>query len=512
MEHRFTRQDIYNRIWSTPMTRVAAELGTTTGRLSSLLRHAGIPTPPSGYWIKKEFGKAVTQPPLPPAPLDCPEPLVLDMDAGTTRARRPEIATRKTEPAAQVLSELSATSAPAASWPPPTPAPRPSQPTTLTKEELYAAVWETPMSRLAEQYGISDNGLAKICRREDIPYPPRGYWAKHAAGKAPERTPLLESDRASRPITIYPTPLPEPPPDLPDDVRRQIESIHAEASSMAVAERLVKPHAIIAAWLADHEERKRRVRQERDPWRKKLYDPGDFSDSDRRQHRFLDALFKAIERQGGKVKRGDRRELFAEVSGEKVEFQLREKHKQTRRPLTADEQRWRIAGDKDWKQELVPTGRLAFEIRTYLPAGLKQQWLEADKQPLEDMLPNIVAVFIAAGPLLVQQRREREAAEQKRQLAERRRYEAQQRRKRDANRWRYFKEIAQNWHELAAVRDFVSILRSMDVDRSIEIDGRSLSDWLMWAEDWLQRADPTANGLEDLFRQIAGIKEWSYRE
>ena len=71
---------------------------------------------------------------------------------------------------------------------------------------------------------------------------------------------------------------------------------------MSVAERLVKPHAIIAAWLADREERKRRARQERDPWRKKLYDPGDFSESDRRQHRFLDALFKAIERQGGKIK------------------------------------------------------------------------------------------------------------------------------------------------------------------------------------------------------------------
>jgi len=29
MEHRFTRQELYDRIWSTPMTRVAAQLGTT---------------------------------------------------------------------------------------------------------------------------------------------------------------------------------------------------------------------------------------------------------------------------------------------------------------------------------------------------------------------------------------------------------------------------------------------------------------------------------------------------
>jgi hypothetical protein len=512
MEHRFSRQELFDRIWSTPMRRVAAELGTTTGRLSSLLRRAGIPTPPPGHWIKKEFGKALAQPSLPPAPPECPEPLVLDTNAETTRARRPETAALEAEPAAQSLSEVEATSASVASSSPLTSATRPSQPTKLSREELYAAVWETPMSRLADQYGISDNGLAKICRREDIPYPPRGYWAKHAVGKAPERSSLSKNNRASRPITIYPTPRPEPPPDLPVDVRRQIEGIHADASSIAVSERLVKPHAIISAWLTDHEERKRRARQERDPWRKKLYDPGDLSDSDRRRHRFLDALFKAIERQGGKVVQESRRELVANVSGEKIEFQLREKHKQIRRPLTADEQRWRIAGDKDWKQELAPTGRLAFEIRTYLPAGLRGHWLEAEKRPLEDMLPEIVGVFVAAGPLLVQQRREREAAERERRLAERRRYEEQQKRRRDANRWRHFREIALDWRELAAARNLLSMLRSIDVDLSVEINGRSVGDWLVWAEDRLKRADPTANGLEGLFKRIAEITEWSYRD
>jgi hypothetical protein len=33
------------------------------------------------------------------------------------------------------------------------------------------------MNRLAAKYGISGNGLAKICRRLDIPYPARGHWA-----------------------------------------------------------------------------------------------------------------------------------------------------------------------------------------------------------------------------------------------------------------------------------------------------------------------------------------------
>jgi hypothetical protein len=326
----------------------------------------------------------------------------------------------------------------------------------MTREELYGAVWTTPIARLAEQYGISGNGLAKICDRENIPYPSRGYWAKHAVGKAPPKFLLPKSDGSSS-ITIRPTPLPPPPIELPQEVKQQVEKARVSEAAIAVQERLLRPHAIIASWLAEHEEKKRRAQRERDPRTRNLYDPGEFTETERREHRILDALFKAVERQGGKIKQGERRELLAEVSGEKVEFQLREKQKQERRPLTMDEKRWRSPDARGWKQELIPTGRLVFEVKTWQwPSGLQRQWVESDKQAMESMLPHILAVFVAAGPLLVQQRKEREAAERDRQLAEQRRYEEQRRRKRDANRWRHFKEMAQDWHELAAVRDFLA--------------------------------------------------------
>jgi hypothetical protein len=48
------------------------------------------------------------------------------------------------------------------------------QPVVVTRDDLYRQVWETPMSRLGEQYGITGNGLAKICERLKVPYPPRG--------------------------------------------------------------------------------------------------------------------------------------------------------------------------------------------------------------------------------------------------------------------------------------------------------------------------------------------------
>ena len=48
------------------------------------------------------------------------------------------------------------------------------KPTIVGREDLYRLVWETPMSRLGAHYGISGNGLKKICDRLQVPYPPRG--------------------------------------------------------------------------------------------------------------------------------------------------------------------------------------------------------------------------------------------------------------------------------------------------------------------------------------------------
>lgn len=52
----------------------------------------------------------------------------------------------------------------------------------LTRQELYEKVWSIPMSRLAQDYQMSDVGLAKICKKMEVPRPGRGYWAKEQSG------------------------------------------------------------------------------------------------------------------------------------------------------------------------------------------------------------------------------------------------------------------------------------------------------------------------------------------
>ena len=54
---------------------------------------------------------------------------------------------------------------------------------TFTRRGLLDLVWSKPMQKIAEELGISDRGLAKICVRHRVPSPSRGYWARVAAGQ-----------------------------------------------------------------------------------------------------------------------------------------------------------------------------------------------------------------------------------------------------------------------------------------------------------------------------------------
>lgn len=65
--------------------------------------------------------------------------------------------------------------------------------TTFERQKLFDEVWTTPITKLAKEYGLSDVGLRKICIALDIPLPPRGYWAKLAAGKTIPKPPLQKT-------------------------------------------------------------------------------------------------------------------------------------------------------------------------------------------------------------------------------------------------------------------------------------------------------------------------------
>jgi hypothetical protein len=69
--------------------------------------------------------------------------------------------------------------------------------TDFQRDELYEQVWTEAVSKVAKRYRISDVGLRKICVSLDVPLPPRGYWAKLAAGQIVKKPPLRPTKGAT---------------------------------------------------------------------------------------------------------------------------------------------------------------------------------------------------------------------------------------------------------------------------------------------------------------------------
>src|SRR6185369_3659709 len=63
-----TRQELYERIWTTPIVRLAEELGYSYPELIKIVTALNIPRPSGGYWYRIQHGGASEQVPLPPAP------------------------------------------------------------------------------------------------------------------------------------------------------------------------------------------------------------------------------------------------------------------------------------------------------------------------------------------------------------------------------------------------------------------------------------------------------------
>jgi hypothetical protein len=80
----------------------------------------------------------------------------------------------------------------------------------ISRDELYERVWVTPISHLAESFGVSGSYLARVCTALNVPRPPVGFWQKKAVGKAaqrPELPPALPGDQLlwskDKPLAVH---------------------------------------------------------------------------------------------------------------------------------------------------------------------------------------------------------------------------------------------------------------------------------------------------------------------
>jgi hypothetical protein len=364
---------------------------------------------------------------------------------------------------------------------------------TVTRRSLHSLVWSEQIDKAAESLGISEIELEKACDQLSVPRPYRGYWEMIEAGKAPAKLRLTppsqdapKSVSFGAPAQVAPAreqPAPKSRPPKPFTVK--------------VPARLNNPHRIIAAWL---EERRR------DPWRTS---PPAQTEIERRQLRLKDAIFKAVESRGHQVEneRGSIHLVWLRVRGERIDFSFREKLRQHREPLSAEELKdpWNVSTNRRFKQVREPTGKLVLTAKSRDAWVGERTWSEAEGPPLEEVLDKVVLGLETLASDAVAYHEKRREEERIRWAEQAERAEQERLRTVDRNRWSFVRELAADWEEVSRLRRFLRALET-----AAQADDADVSTWLEWVREHIARMDPLGQTLPELARQTAAIDERSY--
>ena len=373
----------------------------------------------------------------------------------------------------------------------------------ISREELYRLVWETPVSRLATEFGLSGNGLAKICDRLEVPYPPRGYWAKKEAGKPVVMRRLLKAK-----------------PDTPNfaDIQPSRTRAKTKASAQVAPVDIVASgesasrldefddlHPLIKAWVKHHrEEQTRRSRERRrsrsDSWGFGPRELPDLTERDIYRFRATSTLIRSIHSAGAKVMDAIiNGTLKITVSGQEIEMVIREKMRQGIRRAGPEDNNWTAYPDHH-QTGLHSSGFLRIAINTYL-GGSKPQWIESETKMFPSLLPEITASIIAAGPRLEERQREHEEWQRKHLEEQARQHERRRLKEVDERRWSKFREQAAAWEESKRLEMFIGELqRLIQGNEETTVDGLTLQQWMEWAEMRRSELNPFSGGIKDIFR------------
>jgi len=372
--------------------------------------------------------------------------------------------------------------------------------TELTREELYAQVWAEPMTSLAQRYGLSDRGLAKICTRMGIPVPGRGYWARVQSGQVPLQAKLPKIKARQKAVVNLNKRghILEETKEL-QDVTGYIESEMHPENQITVPDALVDPLPVVektakslrAAGADDHG----MVR----PRAKRCLDIRVGKESIERAGRIMDTLLKALDVHGIELIHDENGEGGTQliVDGETLGFNLEEKARREKYQPTAVEQK-KLDEDSYYRYRLpddrfFPSGNLSLKLDIrWWGRGLRGTWSDGKRQRVENCLNKFIATAYKAAAQkksarIKRERDERERAEEQRRREILRRQIEQEQKRVDA-----LTAQAKLWQEAQQLRAYVQAARSAGYYSLPAITGgRNIEEWCAWALEQANRLDPT---------------------
>lgn len=349
------------------------------------------------------------------------------------------------------------------------------------REKLYEQVWSKPMIHLAKEYGLSDTGLRKICRRYNIPLPDSGHWQKIQYGKPVNQPPLPEFDGDSG-ILIAKLKKEIPPvePKFYNEIQAKITQEFLPENKIVVSDTLAKLHPLVM-------QAKKNMRT---PYEHKdcVVSAWGFFDifvnrtNMKRALCIMDALIKALETRGIPISinpKDQKPPTCVDILGEAFEIDLHETLK-----------RIEIKDGYLSRSDFKPSGELVLRIKKEF-ADYRTRWSDGKKQRVEDHLNSFIIGLYEAALWERGQRLEIEKMHRKWEKERRKEEETRQLKEEELKRLKDLENEALNWHKSQSIRSYIKATEKSYLQKNSNIQPDSeFGKWKEWAIQQADRLDP----------------------
>jgi hypothetical protein len=361
------------------------------------------------------------------------------------------------------------------------------------REELYQKVWELPLLKVAEDYGVSAVALGKTCRKLFVPVPGRGHWAKLAHGHAGAKKPPLP--KVDKVPVIYRSHVAPKKPIESDQNDPEFAAINQLFSSGALIpppiDPAARPHTLIRNTASQLRSRSRK--DENGILLPRETGGLDVKVSEGMLERALQVMAQVLvvlERQGLTVEVSEQGRTVVLIKGEHVSFGIEEP---IRKVVT---QKARVANPTDrWDYDEVvthePAGKLSLIIHweTWERREQRTRWSDAKLQRVENLIPDFVAGLMRIAVALRRKEEERTKREAEEQKRERQREKLQKDIEEEEKKLNQLKTWIDDWERAERMRRFIAAYAKKTRSWSAEEQPKRKA-WIEWATQQADRTDP----------------------
>lgn len=348
----------------------------------------------------------------------------------------------------------------------------------LSRKQLYDLVWSTPISKLTQQYAISNEGFKKICKKFEIPMPPNGFWLKLKYNKKVKIEKLntifggidkivMTLREEGNTINVDQTPLTIRTKEIENDPN----------APLTVPETITKPD-ILTIQTKNYWKGKIKFTSYREDNRI-VYPIRVGEDCEKRALLFMDAFTKLLRYRGHTWSKEYSSEGVL-IDTVFIEIDLREASRRV--PAKAP-----YSGT-----ELEPIGEFIFKMGKY---SREREWRDG-KTKIEEMLAKIMAKLeIYAAEEKIQKERNR-IWHLNYQAELKRKEEIKQRRNEEVEKFNKLVKLSEQYNKSLLIRKYIEAKKEKAQNENT-LDHET-QEWINWANDKADWLDPLINKRDDI--------------